>query len=72
VETGERHTLFNLSLSEEAFAQICNLEIRLQTIQLNANKDRWNYIWGNENYSSAKAYKQLLGSQNIHPAFHWL
>jgi hypothetical protein len=34
VQTEERHTLFNLPLSEEALGQFCNLDITLQTIQL--------------------------------------
>jgi hypothetical protein len=72
VQEEERHLLFNLPLSEKAFDQFCDLEISLQAIELNENKDRWKYIWGNENFSSAKAYKQLIGSQNVHPAFHWL
>jgi hypothetical protein len=72
VQAEERHLLFNIPLSDEAFDQFCDLEITLQAIELNENKDRWKYIWGNENFSSAKAYKQLIGSQNVHPAFRWL
>jgi hypothetical protein len=68
----ERHEFFNQPLSEEAYIQFCDLDITLQAIHLNENKGRWTYIWGNENYSSAKAYKHLLGSQSIHPAFRWL
>jgi hypothetical protein len=32
----------------------------------------WEYIWGGGNYSSAKAYKHLMGRSQIYLAFKWL
>jgi hypothetical protein len=52
-----------LPLSKEAYAQFCELGTLLQSIQLNSDKDTWNYIWGSAQYSSKKAYDHLLGSQ---------
>jgi len=34
--------------------------------------DLWTYIWGNNQYSSARAYKHLKGEIQIHPTFNWL
>jgi hypothetical protein len=44
----------------------------IQSLQLNGDKDVWSYIWGNAQYSSQKAYKHLLRTQTVHPAFGWL
>jgi hypothetical protein len=66
------HDLFHLPLSMEAYDHFCEVEIILQTIRQSDSKDRWSYIWGSENYSSAKAYKHLLGFQMTRPAFRWL
>jgi hypothetical protein len=63
---------FHLPLSEEAYHQLCGLSIFLQALEINGDNDSWSYIWGNGNYSSAKAYKPLTGSQLVHPAFKWL
>jgi hypothetical protein len=68
----ELHDIFHLPLSEEAYSKYCDLEILLQVTQLNENGDQWTYIWGSKTYSSNKAYKHLMGSAPIHPAFKWL
>jgi hypothetical protein len=34
--------------------------------------DQWKYIWDNGHYSSSKAYKSMIGSKPIHPAFKWI
>jgi hypothetical protein len=63
---------FQLPLSEEAFYQFCDLSIFLQALEINGDNDSWSYIWGNRQYSSAKAYKHLSGSQPVHPALKWI
>jgi hypothetical protein len=66
------YDLLNLPLSEEAYLQYCELEIMLQTINASDDKDKWKYIWDNEQYSSTKAYKHLIGSPLVRPAYKWL
>ena len=34
--------------------------------------DTWSYIWGNEFYSSIKAYKVLIGHKQTPPHFSWI
>ena len=34
--------------------------------------DTWSYIWGNEFYSSIKAYKVLIGHKQTLPHFSWI
>jgi hypothetical protein len=64
--------LFQTPLSVEAFEEYCKLEIIMQTLQLSEENDRWEYIWGNGSFSSAKAYKHLIGSCQTHPAYKWI
>lgn len=68
----ETEALHQLPLSEEAFQQFCDVDVMLQALQHMNNKDQWTYIWGNGNFSSAKAYNQLLCFPTVHPAFQWL
>jgi hypothetical protein len=63
LQLDELYELFNLSLSEETFAQYCDLEIYLQALQINQEVDQWKYIWGNGHCITTKAYKHLIGSQ---------
>jgi hypothetical protein len=64
--------LFNTPLSEEAFQQFCELQIIVQSIDLNNNSDTWTYIWGSGNFSAKKCYNHLIGHQSVHPSFKWL
>jgi hypothetical protein len=68
----ELHNLFRLPLSEEAYLQYCELEVYIQSLQDYNLADQRKYISGNGQYSSLRAYKQLSGSQQIHPAYRWL
>jgi hypothetical protein len=61
--------LFHLPLSDEAFAQFHSLQLLLQNQQNIAGTDRWAYIWGNETFSSRRAYRQLLGEPEPQPLF---
>jgi hypothetical protein len=72
LQLDELHDLFSLPVSEEAFTQFCDLDVYLQTLQLNDNTGQWKYIWGNGCYKATKAYKYLLGSQSVHTAFKWI
>jgi hypothetical protein len=63
---------FHLPLSVEAYQQFCELELYLQSLPRDSGTDKWSYIWGNDDYSAAKAYNHLLGSQQIHPSVRWI
>jgi hypothetical protein len=66
------HDIFNLPLSEETYFQYCELEILVQSIEDHNDKDKWKYIWDNDQYTSARAYRHLIGTQQTHPAYRWL
>jgi hypothetical protein len=72
LQVNDLQDLFHLALSEEAYTQFCDLHIYLQGVQITNNFGQWKYIWGSNQYSASKAYKHLIGSQPIHPAFRWL
>jgi hypothetical protein len=71
-ETQLFQDVFQTPLSVETFEEYCELKIIMQALQLTEENDRWDYIWGNGAYSSAKAYKHLIGSSQTHPAFKWI
>jgi hypothetical protein len=64
--TEELAQLFTLPISEEAFQQLLALASDLNDIQDSGADDVWSYIWGSPNFSSVKAYKQLIGSRQVH------
>lgn len=66
------YLLFHLPLSVEAFAQLQALQLELEGITLTHEMDWWTYIWGSHIYTSARAYKYLIGHTEIHPVFKWL
>jgi hypothetical protein len=72
LDTDSFQSNFHIPLSEEAYHQFCELSIYLQALEMNGDRDSWLYIWGSKVYSSAKAYKHLIGSQPVHPAFRWI
>ena len=72
VQTENLQDLFTLPLSPEAFTQLQALLNSLDQLVLTYQCDVWTYIWGNQIYLSAKAYKLLKGSANVHQAYNWL
>jgi len=57
---------FHLPLSEQAYHEYQSLQDYLQIIQVQQeDKDTWQYIWGNNTYSSSKLYN--LPYKNIQP-----
>jgi hypothetical protein len=64
--------LFNIPLSEEAFTQLCEHDVSVQSLPHNDEPDKWTYLWGNGNFSAKKCYNLVIGSQPIHPAIKWL
>jgi hypothetical protein len=72
IESGGLESIFQLLLSEEAYEQLCELEVYLQFCQLASQYDSWTYIWENGHYSSQKAYKRLVGDLTMHPSFNWI
>lgn len=63
---------FHLPLSSQAFEQLESLKQTMHGIVLRQDKDIWSYIWNNQIYSTAKAYKVMIGTRMIHPAFKWI
>jgi hypothetical protein len=70
--TPDLYSLFHLPLSVEAFSQLGQLQSILQETHISDLADTWTYSWGSATFSSRKAYRQLSGQCNIHPAFKWL
>jgi hypothetical protein len=64
--------LFSLPVSVQAFNQLQELESSLLNLAFSDENDTWEYIWGSSLFSSRKAYRQLLGTSNVHPVFKWL
>jgi hypothetical protein len=63
---------FQLPLSVEAYNEFCELLMFLQSLHGIYGKDTWSYIWGSSDFSAAKAYQHLIGSNQVHPSFQWL
>jgi hypothetical protein len=61
--------LFNLPLSVEAFNQLQELQSELHNLELTDMDHKWHYIWGSNRFSSAQAYKQLVGHSQVDPIF---
>lgn len=69
---GDFGHLFHLHVSGQAFQQLQTL---LDALEFNANSDEqdiWTYIWGSHAFSSAKAYRHLMGTAIVHPCYSWL
>ena len=55
---------FHLPLSVEAFAQMEQLQL-VNNQPISGNPDWWQYIWGNTQFSSKKAYLHLTGHAQV-------
>jgi hypothetical protein len=62
---------FHMPVSEIAFLQFQQISDQLQNWVQIDEQDKWNYRWGN-NFSSSKAYKTLMGHNQIHNIYKWL
>jgi hypothetical protein len=63
---------FFLPLSAQAHVQLQQLSILISNRLTVGDLDLWSYSWGNAKFSTAKAYKALVGSRPTHPAFLWI
>jgi len=63
--------LFHLPLSAQAFNQLQQLTPMLQDRTQTQDHDIWKYSWGDQ-FRSAKAYKVMMGHQQVHEAYKWL
>jgi hypothetical protein len=63
---------FHLPLFEEAHSQFLLLHSLAEDLHLSEALDQWSYIWGNNRFSAARAYKVLIGHRQVHLAFHWI
>jgi hypothetical protein len=66
------HSLFHLPLSQQAHAQLLQLQEILDDLDISDEPDKWLYIWNSNSFSVRKAYKHLSGQRTLHPAFAWL
>jgi hypothetical protein len=64
---------FFTPLSAIASDQLRRLEASTATLNVDATSyDKWNYIWGSDDFTAHKAYIHLRGSSYAHPVFSWL
>lgn len=66
------HDLFHLPLSTRAYEQFQICSEVLHSTHVSTDKDVCSYTWGNGGYSCRKAYKHIVGHQQIHRSFRWL
>ena len=67
--------LFHLPLSRETYQEFLTLEDIWDDVKQTsdlASHDVWTYIWGNEFFSSKKAYNVLIRVQYASPQFSWI
>ena len=67
--------LFHLPLTQEACLEFELMEEICDTLKrsaLNEKLDTWSYMWGNNNFSVAKAYKILIGVKIVPAQFNWI
>jgi len=65
--------IFRLPLSTQAAIQLEELLDLVHNINWDeSDNDSWIYSWGNSNYTSKKAYKLLIGTEQASPLFPWL
>jgi len=74
METDYIEDMFFLPLSTQAFQELIVIDSYCVTYHRNnaGRKDQWTYIWGNHNFSAAKAYKVMLGYKGVPPHFNWV
>lgn len=73
IEQDYDETLFRLPLSQQAASQLDEIISALEEAKIDSEQeDRWVYKWGNDKYSSKKAYKQLAPHYEAPPLFCWL
>jgi hypothetical protein len=69
----EVHTTFFLPLSMQAFNQLNSLQNLLKQRHFDSDsEDQWIYKWGSGKFSSKKAYREIVGTQEASPLFKWL
>ena len=71
-QTKPLHSLFHLPRCEEAFSQLEQVQQLLNDQQTSDTRDWWQYIWGNCQFSSKKAYLHLTGHVQVPQVFEWL
>jgi hypothetical protein len=73
MEAQDLDTLFFLPLSREAFAELQDLQLLLQSFAFDRDSyDSWVFIWGSPSYSSAKFYKFAFSGSQVPPSFNLL
>jgi hypothetical protein len=66
-------SLFSLPLSQEAFLELQQLNLHLQTVRYDVDaNDQWTFLWGNAKYSSSKFYSMVFSGRQAPVTFTWL
>jgi len=65
-------SLFHLPLTQQAHAQLIELQSVLERVSLNDSSDRWSYIWNTDRFLVRRAYKHMSGHLMLHPVYKWL
>jgi hypothetical protein len=64
---------FHLPLSEQAFQELQELQIIVQSIQMgDEEKDQWHYIWGSKKYTSKCFYNHPYKNFEPPGSFLWI
>jgi hypothetical protein len=63
---------FFLPLTTQANDQLQQLTSLINNRIDVGDSDIWSYVWGNAIFTTSKAYKALVGSRPVHPAFLWI
>jgi len=64
--------LFNLPLSLTAFNQVQQIHQLMDATAVQEEHDIWTLTGGATKFSAAKAYRKLIGHQQIDPIYKWL
>ena len=68
-EMNNLYSGFCLPFSVQAFEQFQGLEQLLGELHLEDEPDRWCYTWGTNIFSTKKAYRYLIGHEEVDPIF---
>lgn len=60
--------MFHTPMLKTTYEQYQILIESLQRQQISDQHDKWVYTWGTNNYSTQNAYKQMFGTETVHPA----
>src|SRR5438105_15174485 len=72
IETEAIISLFNLPLSQQAYAEFVQLHEDLMALNNEDVNDQWTYIWGDSSYSSRMLYKLVFAQHQAPRSVTWI